>query len=297
MAYRAVTFELAAAGAQAVSDALLEAGALSVDLSDAAAGTPAEQPVYDEPGGAAPAGWTRSRITALFDAGTDGAHRVRQALAALGLPVPELVLHRVDEQDWVRLTQQQFQPIRIGERIQVVPSWHELPEAPALALRVDPGRAFGSGAHPTTRLCLLWLDANIRGGERVIDYGCGSGILAIAAAKLGAGEVIGVDVEADAVEVSIANAAANAVQARFERADAGGAALAAADCVVANILARPLVALAPLLAALVRPGGRIALAGILAPQVEDVRAAYAPALALRVEAELEGWVLLTGSRR
>lgn len=297
MTYRAVTFELAAAAAEAASDALLDAGALSVDLSDAAAGTPAEQPVYDEPGCAAVAGWTRSRVAVLFDAGIDGAHRVREALAALGLPVPALAMHTVDEQDWVRLTQQQFQPIRVGERIRVVPSWHDLPEAPAVALCLDPGRAFGSGSHPTTRLCLLWLDANIRGGERVIDYGCGSGILAIAAAKLGAGEVIGVDVEADAVEVSIANAAANGARARFERAAAGGAALAAADRVVANILARPLVVLAPLLASLVRPGGRIALAGILAPQVEEVRAAYAPALALRVEAELEGWVLLTGTRR
>jgi ribosomal protein L11 methyltransferase len=280
---------------EALSDALLEAGALAVDVQDAAAGTPEERPIFAELGEAPASGWRLNRVGALFDIAADVQAQVPAALAAAGLDArTAFSLERIEDADWVRLTQSQFQPLCITPRLWIVPSWHEAPDPAAINIELDPGVAFGTGAHPTTRLCLRWLAATVGPGDDVIDYGCGSGILAIAALKLGARSALGIDIDAQAVAAARLNAARNGVAARFATADA--AAAAPAQIVVANILANPLAVLAPLLARLTRPGGRIALSGILAGQAEGVLAAYAGAFAMRRGDEDEGWVLLTGRR-
>ncbi|MDW8323012.1 MAG: 50S ribosomal protein L11 methyltransferase [Burkholderiales bacterium] len=278
--------------AEALSEALLAAGALAVTVEDRDAGTAAEQAQYGEPGEGETRAWRRNWVSALLPGDTD----VVALLARLGLP-PQ-VEHRLQtlaEQDWVRLTQAQFEPIRVDERLWIVPSWHAPPEPEAINIVLDPGLAFGTGSHPTTRLCLRWLLAELRGGETVLDYGCGSGILAIAAARLGAGRVVGVDIDAQALQSARDNAARNAVAAEFCLPEALPA--LAADVLVANILSNPLKALAPLFARYQQPGGRIALSGILSAQADAVLAAYAPWFALRVEAQEEGWCLLAGRRR
>lgn len=292
--YRTLRFDAPAADADAWSDALLAAGALAVDLSDPHAGAHGEVPVYAEPGSET-ALWPLSRVSALFAQDVD-AHAALDAAAdalSLALPAAETIL--VAEQDWVRATQAQFAPIRIDDDFWIVPSWHAPPMPEAIVLRLDPGVAFGTGSHPTTRLCLQWLRHEVRGGERVLDYGCGSGILAIGAALLGAREVDGTDIDAQAVAASRANARANGVTARFDMP----ARLTEAryDIVVANILANPLILLAPMLARATARGGRIALSGILAPQADDVRAAYAPWFNIARWREAGEWVLLAGVRR
>jgi len=200
----------------------------------------------------------------------------------------------VPEQDWVRLTQSQFEPIPISDRLWIVPSWHDAPDPNAIVLVLDPGLAFGTGSHPTTRLCLKWLEQNLRGGESVLDYGCGSGILAIAAKKLGAGKVIGTDVDAQAITASRDNAERNLTEAAFFLPDVvpGGE----FDVLVANILTNPLKALMPLLAGRVKFGGRIALSGILAEQADEVLAIYSQFFDMRLWATEDGWVCLTGSK-
>jgi ribosomal protein L11 methyltransferase len=281
---------------EALSDALLEHGALSVDVADAAAGTAFEKPIFDEPGGERAPGWAHGRVSALFpsDAVIDAC--VREACAAAALP-PETAFEvtRVDDQDWVRATQAQFGPQQISERLWIVPSWHSAPDPSALNILLDPGLAFGTGSHPTTRLCLRWLESAIRGGETVIDFGCGSGILAITALKLGAGRAEGVDIDRLAVLAARDNAVQNRVPAQF--CTAAERLQAPADIVVANILANPLIVLEPLLASLTVAGGRIALSGILAEQAGDVAAAYEADYALAPPVEEGGWVLITGTRR
>lgn len=290
MSYLAVRFEAAAADADAWSDALLEAGALSVDVSDPFAGTDRETPMFGEPGEPPSSLWQTSRVLALFAGDADVRDVLRDASESTGLALPAHETYPVEDEDWVRKTQSQFGPIEIAPDFYIVPSWSEPPRADALNLRLDPGLAFGTGSHPTTRLCLSWLRATIRGGETLLDYGCGSGILAIAAAKLGASSVTGVDVDPQAMRASDANAAMNGVTARFALPDALGS--GRFDVVVANILANPLVLLAPALCARVAPGGAIALSGVLAGQVDEVRAAYAPWFTLAAVREDEGWVLL-----
>ena len=284
-----------AAHAEALSDALLKAGALSVSIEDAAAGTEREQAQFGEPGSAPFAAWEASRLVALFDADAPIPDLVIASAAAAGLAQPPAYsVSEVAEQDWVRLAREQFQPIRISDRLWIVPSWHDLPDPAAINIIVDPGLAFGTGSHPTTRLCLEWLGEAVRGGASVLDYGCGSGILAIAAAKLGAGEVVGLDIDGQALEAAGANAARNDVamqllpaSARIEKEF---------DVVVANILTNPLCALAPLLSGRLNAGGRLALCGILETQVEQVTRAFAPFVPLQVSAALDGWVLLEGRR-
>jgi ribosomal protein L11 methyltransferase len=202
---------------------------------------------------------------------------------------------RVEDQDWVRSSQAQFLPTRISEHLWIVPSWHTPPDAGALNITLDPGLAFGTGTHPTTRLCLRWLEAILRGGEAVIDYGCGSGILAIAALKLGAAEAVGIDIDPQALLAARQNAMQNQVAARFVAAEEGIE--GPADVVVANILANPLIVLAPLIARLTRSGGWLALSGILAGQAAEVNAAYAPWFEMRMAETEDGWVLLTGQKR
>jgi ribosomal protein L11 methyltransferase len=281
--------------ADALADALLDAGALSVGIEDADAGTPDETPQFAEPGSIVKPGWARSRVTALFDANTDVDAVLAGCAAMAGLPgVPAHTLEKVEEQDWVRLTQAQFEPIRVSDRLWIVPSWHTAPDPQAIVLVLDPGMAFGTGSHPTTRLCLEWLERTVTPGASVLDYGCGSGILGIAAARLGAGEVLGVDIDPQAVTAARNNAERNGVSARFE--DSASPIRGQFDLVVANILANPLKALSPAICSHVRPGGRLALSGILSAQTGELIAAYAPWLPLTVADTREGWVCLAGAR-
>jgi ribosomal protein L11 methyltransferase len=285
-----------AAHAELLSDALMELGALSVDVHDADADTPDEQAIFGEPGEPPPHLWLHNRVTALFpeDAPIDAI--MLKAAHAIGLAQPPAYrTDTLEDNDWVRLTQSQFNPIPISQRLWIVPTWHTPSDPAAINIVLDPGLAFGTGSHPTTRLCLRWLDANIRGGEAVLDYGCGSGILAIAALKLGAASAIGVDMDAQAVQASRDNAAANQVGARFCQPD--DAPKLQADIVVANILTNPLKVLAPLLANATRQGGQIVLSGILGDQAEDVMKIYAQWFTLAPTIIDEGWACVSGVKR
>lgn len=293
MSFVAVRFDAPAATAEAWSDALIAVGAASVDAADANAGTGDEMPRYGEPddtGGM----WALCRLTALFAADADVEASIRHAAAALGLAAPAFVLQTVLEEDWVRRTQAQFGPLQITERLWIVPSWCEPVDPRAINIELDPGLAFGTGSHPTTRLCLRWLAANLEPGQTVLDYGCGSGILAIAAARLGASAVIGTDVDPQAIEASRANAARNGVSARFVLADA--LAPGKFDVVVANILANPLRLLAPALCARVAQGGAIVLSGILDAQTDAVTGAYRRWFKLGAWGNDDGWTALAGRR-
>ena len=282
------------------SDALLEAGALSVQAEDADAESPDEQPLYGEPGMPAAAasalpGWRRTVLTALLEAAADPAAVLREAADALGVAAPPvLALRAVADQDWVRLTQSQFEPIPIGDRLVITPSWHEPGDDGRISIELDPGLAFGTGSHPTTRLCLQWLERSLPAGATVIDYGCGSGILAIAAARLGASRVTGVDIDPQALVATRDNAARNRVEVEV-RASADPRP-EPADVVVANILSSPLKLLAPVLTDLVRPGGSLVLSGVLERQVDEVAAAYAPRLAMTVAGIVDGWACLAATK-
>lgn len=284
------------AQAEALSEALMDAGALSVSIEDADAGTPDEVPQFGEPGHPAQPLWQHSRVVALFDSDADLVPALAEASAAVGLAeVPPFTVEQVAEQDWVRLTQSQFEPIRISERLWIVPSWHDAPDPAAINIEMDPGLAFGTGSHPTTRLCLQWVLDNTPPGCTVLDYGCGSGILGIAACKAGAGEVLGIDIDPRALEATRDNARRNAVEIAV--AHSGEPLAGRYDRVVANILTNPLCVLAPAIAACVAPGGRLALSGVLATQSEQVIGAYAPYISLHVGASEDGWVRLEGQAR
>jgi len=279
----------------ALSDALLEAGAISVDVADAHAGTGQETPIFQEPGEEPGVAYSSNRLIALFDPGTDAAAALARACAAAGLePVPDYRTAEVPEQDWVKLTQSQFAPLRVSARLWVVPSWHAAPDGSAINIVLDPGLAFGTGSHPSTRLCLDWLDRHLIPGSSVIDYGCGSGILAIAAAKLGAGRVVGVDIDPLALVTSRYNAEQNRVGATFVGAD--GLRPQPSDVVMANILSNPLKILAPLLAELTVPRGQVVLSGILAPQAGAVADAYSEWFDMEPPVEKQGWIRLCGKR-
>ena len=276
-----------------LSDALDALDALSVSVEDADAQTDAEQALFGEPGMPPPKdGWQRSRVIALFS------ERSAAEEAAALLPAQDffegcslLGIEALEDQDWVRLTQSQFAPVEITPEFWIVPTWHEPPAQARKVIRLDPGLAFGTGTHPTTRMCLRWIAAHGSQG-RVLDYGCGSGILAIGAAKFGAGEVIAVDIDQAAVDSTVLNADANQV-----RLVAGlpEAATGHFDLVLANILATPLKVLAPLLCAHVKPGGHLVLAGILERQAEELTAAYAPLCKLSVADTEDGWILMTAT--
>ncbi len=296
MSWLSVSIAADAAHAEALSDALLALGALSVGMEDDDAGTERETPQFGEPGGAPAPLWARSRVIALFDKGADIPLIVAAAAGEAGLDAtPPYAISEVAEQDWVRLTQSQFEPIRINDRLWIVPSWHRAPDPDAVNLELDPGLAFGTGSHPTTRLCLEWLCDHAHPGTSVLDYGCGSGILAIAAAKLGAGCVVGVDIDENALAAASGNAERNGVALRLSHSN--HPLDMQFDIVIANILTNPLCMLAPLLAQRTLRGGRIALAGILSSQVGQVQDVYRPAFDLRIWAEKEGWSLLEGVRK
>ena len=284
-----------AAPVAALSDALIEEGALSVDVADAQAGTQGETPIFGEPGRAPETAFGLNRVIAIFAPDADWAASLQRAMTAAGLPIaPEYKISEVQEQDWVKLTQSQFEPIRASNRLWIVPSWHVSPDPAAINIVLDPGLAFGTGSHPTTRLCLDWLDRNMSPGCSVLDYGCGSGILAIAAAKLGAARVRGVDIDEQAVLSSRYNAQRNCVVAEFFNADE--APPEPADVVLANILSNPLKVLAPLLTTLTLPGGRLVLSGILPPQAADVAEAYRAWFDIESPVIDDGWVRLSGTR-
>ena len=278
-----------------VGDALDALDALSTSVEDADAMTEAEQALFGEPGMPPPKeGWQRSRVVALFN--TEAAAREAATLLQAqdffdGCAVQGV--RPVAEQDWVRLTQSQFDPVEITPSFWIVPSWHEPPAQAERIIRLDPGLAFGTGTHPTTRMCLRWTAGHAPVGPRVLDYGCGSGILAIGAAKHGAQQILAVDIDPAAVEATRLNAEANHVQLVAGLPDA---AVGEHDLVLANILATPLKVLAPLLCAHVRSGGHLVLAGILARQADELKAAYAPWVALEVSDEEDGWILMTARK-
>jgi len=294
MAWRSLSIETDCVHAEALADALLEHGALAVSIEDADAGTPAEKPQYGEPGSLAQPGWERSLLQVLTSQELDVETLLSAAARQAGLAErPPFSEEKLAEHDWVQLTQSQFDPIRVSDRLWIVPSWHQPPDPQAVTLVLDPGMAFGTGSHPTTRLCLEWLERRVRTGTSLLDYGCGSGILAIAAALLGAREVVGVDIDEMAVNAARSNAARNGASCTHFR-DATQELTGQFDLVVANILANPLKVLAPAICGYVRHGGELALAGVLSAQAADVIAAYAPYIALQAVATREGWVCLAG---
>jgi ribosomal protein L11 methyltransferase len=296
MPWVSIALTVDAASVETLSDALLDAGAISVDVTDAQAGTPDEHALFGEPGEPATGEWISSRVTALFEARADVRELVTGALRTADLDDEMTVdITQIADQDWVRATQSQFQPVRVSARLWVVPTWHVAPEPEAINLVIDPGLAFGTGTHPTTRLCLKWLDANLRGGERVLDYGCGSGILGIAAMKLGAAAATGVDIDPLALLAARHNAMQNQVTMEFVAA--GDATPQAADIVLANILANPLKLLAPLLARATRGGGRILLSGVLEHQAREVQDAYGAWFDMQPLQHEDGWVLISGDKR
>ncbi len=275
-----------------VSDALEALDSLSVSVEDADAHTPAEQAFFGEPGMPPPkSGWQKSRMVALFSTEVL-ARQAADLLAAQDFftDCALIAIQAVAEQDWVRLTQSQFTPVEITAEFWIVPTWHEPPAQAQRVIRLDPGLAFGTGTHPTTRMCLKWIANHPAAFGRVLDYGCGSGILAIGAAKFGAADIDAVDIDPAAVESTRANAQANHVQIHTGLPDA---AKGAYQTVLANILATPLKVLAPLLCAYVEKGGNLVLAGILDRQAQELQAAYAPWCSLRVADSEDGWILMT----
>ncbi|MDR2690057.1 MAG: 50S ribosomal protein L11 methyltransferase [Azoarcus sp.] len=283
--------------AEALSDALMDTGALSVSIEDADAGSARETPQFGEPGQEPAVPWPRSRIVALFDPDADLPALLAEAHAAIGLDgILPYTTETVAEQDWVRLTQSQFGPIRISDRLWIVPSWHTAPDPDAINIELDPGMAFGTGSHPTTRLCLEWLCQVVGTGVDVLDYGCGSGILGIAAARLGAQTVLGVDIDERALDAAHDNIVRNGVAGRVHVQHSAKPLTRAFDIVVANILTNPLRLLAPALFSHVTPGGQIALSGVLEQQASQVIDAWSPYLALEIGAALDGWVRLEGTR-
>lgn len=291
-----VKLETEALRADALADALLACGAISASVEDAHAGTDLETPQFGEPDGTANSPptplWDRSRVIALFEPAAD--LRVRIAKAAGVSDPTTILLTEIAEQDWVRLTQSQFDPICINDQLWIVPSWHVAPNVDAINLVLDPGLAFGTGSHPTTFLCLDWLTQIDCRNKSVLDYGCGSGILAIAAARLGAGAVLGVDIDPNALIAAKENAANNHVDLQLRHSAQPLAEIF--DIVVANILTNPLCVLAPLLVERIAAGGRLALSGVLETQAEQVIAAYAPYLPLKIGATRDGWVRLEGTK-
>ena len=292
MAFTALVLEVKAEEVDSLCDALLEAGALSVGCEDARTETAAEALHLDESGESV--SWPWVRLTALCRVQLDAEQLLLRACDVAGVATPDHELRSIPDEDWVAKSRQRFGPIQISARLWIVPTWHDPCEPGAINIALDPGLAFGTGDHPSTRLCLQWLERSVAGGDTVLDYGCGCGILAITALKLGACRAVGVDIDPDAVEAARANALRNGVEGEF--LDGSAPLTFTADVLVANILANPLKLLAPMLASRCRRGGRIALSGILSGQASEVEKHYAPWIAFAPPAESEGWVCLSGVR-
>ncbi len=295
MAWQSLTFRLPREHADAFGDVLIEHGAISVNVDDALEGTSDEKPIFGEPG--ADAGlWNECRLTTLFAPTIDVERVFNDAVKSLDILPPRFEINVLEDEDWVQKNRDQFQPIKISDRVWIVPTWHRAPQQNAINISLDPGAAFGTGSHPTTRLCLKWLEANLQPTVQptVLDYGTGSGILAIAAMKLGAGKAYGVDIDNLAVEAARYNAAQNNVSVQF--ADVETPLNVVVDILVANILANPLRVLAPLLAAHTKPGGALVLAGILDPQADEIIGIYREWFDLAVWKSEEGWACIAGRR-
>lgn len=293
MAWWQISVESTAAELEQTEDNLLQLGAVAITLGDAK-----NEPLYEPLPGDNPI-WQYATVTGLF--------AQQQPLADLyNALIQRLPEHQigsvkksvVDDQDWSRTHLQHFKPIQCADKLWIVPSWHQAPDPSAVNIQLDPGLAFGTGGHATTALCLEWLgDNNIR-GQSVIDYGCGSGILAIAAYKLGASALYAVDIDPQALEASRENAGRNGIDPVLlnislpEQLNTS-----AVDLLVANILSRPLVALSTKFASLVKPGGRILLSGILESQAEDIELAYQPYFELHPICAREGWIRVSGTRK
>jgi ribosomal protein L11 methyltransferase len=281
-----------------LTDALIEAGALCASVEDAALDTQDEVPIFGEPGSqASPEDWSQNRVLALLPDGVDPAQVLHQAQAQLTFPVDQdWSVREVPDEDWVRVTQSQFGPIEVGDRLLIVPTWHAgtTKTSDRIQIELDPGLAFGTGSHPTTHLCLSWLAQELPAGARLLDYGCGSGILAIAARLLGAGSTWAVDIDEQAVQSTRDNAIANRVVLDTALPDDLPAGMF--DVVVANILSNPLKVLAPMLSHRVREHGHLVLSGVLARQAQEVAQCYRPWVNLSVWAERDGWVCLAGPR-
>jgi ribosomal protein L11 methyltransferase len=278
--------------AETYEDALLEVGAVSVTFMDAE-----DQPIFEPELNTTPL-WSHTHLLALFEADTDASAVFAHLQLLTDASLPEHHAEVIEDQDWERSWMDNFQPMRFGRRLWIVPSWHVAPEPGAVNLLLDPGLAFGTGTHPTTALCLEWLDGQQLQDTQVLDFGCGSGILAIAALLLGARQAVGTDIDVQALEASRDNAQRNGIaDERFPVYLPADLPVQQADVLVANILAGPLVSLAPQLSGLVRPGGLLALSGILAEQGEDVAAAYAEDFELDPIANRDGWVRISGRRR
>jgi ribosomal protein L11 methyltransferase len=295
MAWVSLHIEAHSQNADLLSDTLMEIGALSASIEDANAETPDEQPIFGEPGDPPPGIWNKNIISALFNDDVDVNAVMAEVEAITGFKDLSYTTETVAEQDWVRATQSQFDPIRITDDLWIVPTWHDAPNPEALNIVLDPGLAFGTGSHPTTHLCLAWLVDQVKPHHQVLDYGCGSGILAIAAKKLGASEVLGVDIDAQAIISSEFNAEQNQVSADFYMATDYPE--KQADIVVANILSSALSVLAPALAGACKQGGKIALSGILREQAEQVSAIYAEWFTMDAPVFMDSWTLLTGTKQ
>ena len=287
-----ISFRLGAAEVEALSELLPELGALAVTLQDAA-----DQPLYEPPLGTTPL-WERTDVVALFEADADIESVLEVLRATLDVHAPlQYTVRHVEDKDWERACLDQFKPLKFGERLWVCPSWHEAPEPDAVNIILDPGLAFGTGTHPTTALCLEWLDAHAVSGLDVLDYGCGSGILALAAAKLGAARVWAVDHDPQALTATRANAEQNGLGATILTMAPEQLPAVQADLILANILANVLGDLAQRFAALLKPGGQIVLSGILSDQVEPLLTAYRPWFALRLWRDRAGWTCLAGTKK
>lgn len=295
MAWVSLKIEAQDNTADLISDTLMELGALSAIIEDANAETIDEQPIFGEPGDPPPGIWQQNLVSALFDEGVDIAAVIADLQSQTKLAGLNYTTEIIQEQDWVRATQSQFDPIKITDTLWIVPTWHDSPNPDAINIILDPGLAFGTGSHPTTHLCLAWLTQTVKLEQTVLDYGCGSGILAIAAKKLEAGKVVGVDIDPQAIQSSLYNAEQNYVTADFYPASQYQT--AEFDIVVANILSSALSVLAPALASSCKAGGKIALSGILREQESAVSAIYAEWFDMETPQYMDSWVLLTGTRK
>lgn len=294
MSFKQLIINIDSGNAERLSDIFFDLGALSVSIEDQYEGTELEQPIFNEPGFEVDKLWENSKVVVLLADDADIKPMVDAAMGELGQSF-NYQEESVDDQDWVRLTQSQFDPIKVSDRLYIVPSWHALPDESATGIILDPGLAFGTGSHPTTFMCLRYLDKHINSTLDVLDYGCGSGILAITAKKLGAKSVRGVDIDPQAIEASLSNTVINQVTVDFSLPDGfkGGQ----YDLVVANILSNPLRMLASALASYVKPGGKIVLSGILDSQIEEMCTLYNQWFTMEVAEILDGWACLRGIRK
>lgn len=294
MSFKQLKIKVDSEKADLLGDAFFDENALSVSVEDQFEGTEFEEPIFNEPGMDVDKLWQHSLLVILLAEDSDIEDTVKNVQNKTKLNF-DYEIENIDDQDWVRLTQSQFEPIKITDKLFIVPSWHELPVANATGIILDPGLAFGTGSHPTTFMCLEWLAENVSNTDNILDYGCGSGILAITAAKLGAKSVTGVDIDKQAIESSLYNAEVNQTQVNFFLPDKFKS--TTYDIVIANILSNPLRMLATALAGYVRQGGKIVLSGILDSQIEEMSSIYQQWFEMQVHKIMDGWVCLEGIKR